>query len=68
MFPVNVASAGNTGTFQSMGHYHDFDPVVNYDFSDDAPAVGINYMVIFNSGKNTTGLNSHFSQNHTNHG
>ena len=52
----------------SMGHYHEFDQGAHYDYSDNDPAIGIMYMVIFNSGKNTSGLNSHFSQNHTNHG
>jgi hypothetical protein len=68
VFPVNVTSAGSAGTFLSMGHFHPFDPRIHYDFSDNAPAAGVSYVVIFNSGKNTTGLNSHFSQNHTDHG
>jgi len=68
VFPVDVTSAGDAGYFLSMGHYHPFDPRIHYDFSDNTPGVGVSYVVIFNSGKNTTGLNSHFSQNHTNHG
>ena len=68
VFPVNVTSAGSAGFFMSMGHYHSFNPEVQYDYSDNAPAAGVNYMVVFNSGKNTVGLNDHFSQNHTNHG
>ena len=68
VFPVNVTSAGSAGTFLSHGHYHPFNPETEYDYSDNSPAAGVSYMVIFNSGKNTTGLNSHFSQNHTNHG
>ena len=67
-FPVNVTNAGTAGKIMSMGHYHEFDQGAHYDYSDNDPAIGIMYMVIFNSGKNTSGLNSHFSQNHTNHG
>ena len=68
VFPVNVTSVGSAGTFITQGHYHEFDQAVSLDYSDDAPAIGIMYMVIYNSGKNIDGLNSHFSQNHTNHG
>jgi len=68
VFPVNVTSAGSAGTFFSQGHYHEFNQAQYLDYTDNAPAIGVMYMVIFNSGKNTTGLNSHFSQNHTNHG
>ena len=68
-FPVNVTGAGTSGVLLSMGHYHSsIDQAHSYDYSDNAPAIGIMYMVIFNSGKNTTGLNSHFSQNHVDHG
>jgi len=67
-FSVNVTNAGTAGKIMSMGHYHEFDQGAHYDYSDNDPAIGIMYMVIFNSGKNTSGLNSHFSQNHTNHG
>ena len=52
----------------SMGHGHEVDQAYNYDYSDNDPAIGVMYMVVFNSGKNTTGLNSHFSQNHVDHG
>jgi len=67
-FPVNVTGAGTAGKIMSMGHYHEVDQAQSYDYSDNAPAIGIMYMVIYNSGKNTDGLNSHFSQNHVNHG
>jgi len=68
VFPVNVTSQGDTGTIQSMAHGHYVDQAYSYDYSDDAPGIGVMYMVIFNSGKNTVGLNDHFSQNHVNHG
>jgi hypothetical protein len=64
---VNVTSTGDTGQIFSQGHYHMTDSAQSWDFSDDLPHVGISYAVIFNSGKDTTGLNSHFSQHHTNH-
>jgi hypothetical protein len=67
-FPVNVTSAGTDGKIMSMNHTHSYDQSSLYDYSDDSPHIGIMYMVVFNSGKNTTGLNAHFSQNHTNHG
>ena len=66
-FNASVNTAGNAGTFLSMGHGHDYDQASVYDYSDNNPAAGIMYMVVFNSGKNTSGLNSHFSQNHTSH-
>ena len=67
-FPVNVTGAGTDGKIMSAAHSHSYDQSTRYDYSDDAPHIGIMYMVVFNSGKNTTGLNAHFSQNHTNHG
>jgi len=67
-FSVNVTGAGTAGNLYSMGNVRSFTQAVLYDYSDDDPAIGIMYMVIFNSGKNTTGLNAHFSQNHVNHG
>ena len=68
VFPHNVTSAGTSGLIMSMGHGHEVDQAYNYDYSDNDPAIGVMYMVVFNSGKNTTGLNSHFSQNHVDHG
>ena len=70
-FPVNVTGAGTDGKIMSMGHIHSMEDTAQYyDTSVMNPAgygIGIMYMVIFNSGKNTTGLNSHFSQNHVSH-
>ena len=70
-FPVNVTSAGTAGKIMSMGHQHrQEDTAQYYDTSVMNPAgygIGVMYMVVFNSGKNTTGLNSHFSQNHVSH-
>jgi len=68
VFPHDVTGAGTTGLIMSMGHGHSFDQAVYYDWTQDTNSLGIMYMVVFNSGKNTTGLNSHFSQNHVNHG
>jgi hypothetical protein len=68
VFPQNVTGAGTSGLMMSMGHGHIINQAYANDYSDNDPAIGIMYMVVFNSGKNTTGLNSHFSQNHTNHG
>ena len=67
-FPVNVTNAGTAGKIYSIGNVRAHDMVDTLDYSDDEPHIGIMYMVVFNSGKDTTGLNSHFSQNHTNHG
>ena len=67
-FSVNVTGAGTAGKVYSIGNVRSHDMVAFFDYSDDDPHIGIMYMVVFNSGKNTTGLNSHFSQNHTNHG
>jgi hypothetical protein len=67
-FSVNVTGAGTAGKMYSLGNVRSHDMVDTFDYSDDEPHIGIMYMVVFNSGKNTTGLNSHFSQNHTNHG
>jgi len=63
VFPVNVTSSGDAGSFLSMGHTHEFDQA---DFTP-AAGFGVMYAVIYNSGKNTTGLNSHFAQNHISH-
>ena len=68
VFPVNVTSSGSAGTIIRALHGHEFDQAAFYDYSDNSPAIGVMYMVVFNSGKNTTGLNSHFSANHTDHG
>ena len=54
----------------SMGHAHAEEATAQaWDDATTAAGygVGIMYTVIFNSGKNTTGLNSHFSQNHVDH-
>jgi len=68
---VNVSSAGTSAKLMSMGHGHaQEDTAQYYDTSVMNPAgygIGVMYMVVFNSGKNTTGLNSHFSQNHVSH-
>jgi len=70
-FSVNVTSAGTAGKIMSMGHLHSQEDTAQYyDTSVMNPAgygIGVMYMVVFNSGKNTTGLNSHFSQNHVSH-
>jgi len=63
VFPVNVTSAGDAGTFLSMGHTHEYDQAA-YTASG---GIGVMYAVIYNSGKNTSGLNSHFAQNHISH-
>ena len=68
-FPHDVTVAGTAGKVMSMGHFHTgIDQAYSYDYSDNDPGIGVMYMVIFNSGKNTVGLNSHFSQNHVDHG
>ena len=65
---VTYYKNGNPCRIISNKHFSCDEERYDYDFSDNDPGVGIMYAVIFNSGKNTTGLNSHFSQNHTNHG
>ena len=69
-FSVNVTGAGTAGKVYSMGNGRSYDRAAvwtdaNYD--TDNQNIGIMYAVIFNSGKNTSGLNSHFSQNHLSH-
>jgi hypothetical protein len=70
-FPVNVTGAGTAGKLYSIGHVRtQEDTAQYYDTSVMNSAgygIGVMYMVVFNSGKNTTGLNSHFSQNHVSH-
>ena len=70
-FPVNVTGAGTDGKIMSMGHIHSMEDTAQYYdtsvMNHAGYGIGIMYMVIFNSGKNTTGLNSHFSQNHVSH-
>ena len=68
VFPVNVTSAGTAGSLMRMTHHHVYNQAAFYDYSDNNPAIGVMYAVVFNSGKNTSGLNSHYSQNHTDHG
>ena len=68
VFPVNVTSAGTAGSLMRMTHHHVYNQAAFYDYSDNDPAIGVMYAVVFNSGKNTSGLNSHYSQNHTDHG
>jgi len=70
VFPHDVTGAGTTGLIMSMGHGHAEEATAQaWDDATTAAGygVGIMYTVIFNSGKNTTGLNSHFSQNHVDH-
>jgi hypothetical protein len=70
-FSVNVTGAGTAGKMYSMGNARfQEDTAQYYNTSEMNPAgygIGVMYMVVFNSGKNTTGLNSHFSQNHVSH-
>jgi len=69
-FPVNVTGAGTAGKMYSMGNTRAYDQSSNWtddDYDTDNENIGIMYAVIFNSGKNTSGLNAHFSQNHLSH-
>ena len=69
-FPVNVTTAGTDGKLYSMGNTRSYDRAANWtdaNYDTDNQNIGIMYAVIFNSGKNTSGLNSHFSQNHLSH-
>jgi hypothetical protein len=69
-FSVNVTGAGTAGNIYSMGNGRSYDRAANWtdaNYDTDNQNIGIMYAVIFNSGKNTTGLNSHFSQNHLSH-
>ena len=65
LFPHTVTGAGNAGTVLRMDHTHDVGDGSAGDV--DTFGLGVMYMVVFNSGKNTTGLNTHFSQNHSTH-
>jgi len=72
VFPHNITAVPGTaaGLIMSMGHGHAEEATAQaWDDATTASGygVGIMYSVIFNSGKNTTGLNSHFSQNHVDH-
>ena len=59
----------HTHAFSHAGHPHTYTP--NNPWTDATTSggsgIGIHYVVIFNSGKNTSGMNSHFSQNHVSH-
>ena len=46
-----------------MGHVHEYDQAA----WTASGGFGVMYAVIYNSGKNTSGLNSHFAQNHISH-
>jgi hypothetical protein len=48
-------------------HTHGYDQAGNWNYASGGGGIGIMYAVVYNSGKNTTGLNSHFSQNHVSH-
>jgi len=73
--PVDVTTtAGNAGLMLPLKHTHVtatgqyIDPTSSSGvYAWQNMGAGVMYAVIFNSGKNTTGLNEHFSQNHTNH-
>jgi hypothetical protein len=52
---------GNTRSYARAANWTD------ENYSNDNQNIGVMYAVIFNSGKNTTGLNAHFSQNHLSH-
>ena len=69
-FSVNVTSAGTAGKVYSMANGRSYDRAATWtdaNYDTDNQNIGIMYAVIFNSGKNTSGLNSHFSQNHLSH-
>ena len=69
-FPHNVTTAGTAGKIYSMGNTRSYARAANWtdeNYSNDNQNIGVMYAVIFNSGKNTTGLNAHFSQNHLSH-
>lgn len=76
--PVNVTVAGTTGNLLPQKHVHHVSTGQFIDpTSSDTPNTnntswkdiggGVMYLVLYNSGKNVAGLNSHFSQNHINH-
>ena len=69
-FPINVTGAGTDGIIMSIAHAHneeDTAQVWNDATTDYGYGIGIMYAVIFNSSKNTVGLNDHFSQHHIDH-
>ena len=72
LFPqaVDAGNGGNPGKIYSIANTRSFtsnDPWADSDYDTDNQNIGIMYMVVFNSGKNTSGMNTHFSQNHLSH-
>ena len=59
------SNSAHTHTVSSHTHTH--DQAASWNYASGGSGIGIMYAVVYNSGKNTTGLNAHFSQNHVSH-